>query len=80
MAKAKKRRTVHIIFQSADDDKVHRNVIHSYTKGGMRRFLLDEKGPDGGLLLMKYPLANIFSEANTHRKHYGSTQHSTPKG
>lgn len=57
-----------IIFCSSSTPKKCKNVDAIYTKGDM--LIIQYK--DG--LIIRYPLINIFSVANYHGKHLGSTR------
>ncbi len=59
---------VEIIFCSSSTPKVCENVEALYTKGG----LLCVQYQDG--LIVRYPLVNVFSTANYHGPHLGSSR------
>jgi hypothetical protein len=59
---------VEIIFHSSSTPKRIKNAKQLYTKGEMLCIQLD----DGWIV--RYPLVNIFSVANKHEKHIGTTQ------
>jgi hypothetical protein len=58
---------IEIIFTSASTPKICKDVFSVYTKGG----LLCVQYKDG--LIIKYPLCNVFSVAQYHKPHLGST-------
>ena len=59
---------VEIIFHSSSTPKKITNAAQLYTKGQMVCVQLD----DGWII--RYPLVNIFSVANKHENHIGTTQ------
>jgi hypothetical protein len=59
---------VEIIFHTSSRPKICKDVDEVYTKGG----LLCIQHKNG--LIMKYPLLNVFSVANYHGKHLGTTR------
>lgn len=60
--------TIEIIFISSSTPKKCKNVEAVYTKGGLLCIQYKDR------LLIKYPLCNIFSVANYHKPHLGSTK------
>lgn len=59
---------IEIIFHTASSPKVCKDVDTVYTKGGL--LCIQHTGG----LLMKYPLLNVFSIAQYHGKHLGTTR------
>ena len=59
---------VEIMFHTTSTPKKCKKVEAVYTKGG----LLCVQFKTG--LIMKYPLCNVFSIANYHKPHLGSTE------
>ena len=58
---------IEIIFNSTSTPKICKNVVAVYTKGGLLCIQYKDR------LIMKYPLCNVFSVANYHKPHLGST-------
>jgi hypothetical protein len=63
---------IEIIFHTASRPKVHQNTLSVYTKGGLLCVELDDEEQT----IMKYPLCNVFSVAQSHKPHRGTTKHS----
>jgi len=58
---------IEIMFKDASKPKICNNVVTVYTKGGL--ICIEYKSG----LIIKYPPENIWSIAQYHQPHYGST-------